>query len=689
MNNPLLDLDHLPAFDAIRPEHVEPAIDEQLAQNRALIATLTAMEPAPADASARQLFEQLVLPLERARQRLGRVWSPVTHLNAVMNNEPLREAYNACLSKLTGYATEVSQNEALCEAYKAILARDDEDGLDPAQRKLLEDAVRDFRLAGVDLPAAAKARFAEVRNELSAAQSRFEENVLDATTAWSRHITDRAELDGLPEHMLARAAAEAAERGLDGWVLTLDFPTYQAVVTHAESADLRRTLYEAWATRASDRGPHAGEWDNTGEMSRILSLRQEIASITGFANYAEYSLATKMAASVDEVIAFLEELADRSRPAGEAEMATLEAFAGRALEAWDVPWVAEQVRRRQFDISDEMLRPYFPLDRVVAGLFRLVETLFAVRVRRDEQVAGWHPDTRFYVIEDADGTARGGFYVDLFARARKRGGAWMDECVVRAELDERTELPVAYLVCNFTPASGGRPAQLSHAEVVTLFHEFGHSLHHMLTRVGYPSLAGINGVPWDAVELPSQFLENFAWTPEVIGMISGHVDTGEPLPDAMLRKLIDSRGFNAGMQMLRQLEFALFDMRLHAAGDGQAPNAAFIMRTLDEVRQQVSVVPVPEFNRFACSFSHIFAGGYAAGYYSYKWAEVLSADAFSAFEEEGILSQQTGERWLRNVLEVGGTREAMDAFVAFRGRRPTVDALLRHNGLLSTETAQD
>ncbi|MEO0972168.1 MAG: M3 family metallopeptidase [Pseudomonadota bacterium] len=686
-DNPLLQIESLPDFPRISPEHVTPALERQLEDNRALIEQLTAAEGADSDDDPAALFARVVIPLEQARQRLSRVWSPVSHLNAVMNSEALREAYNECLAKLTGYATELAQNEALCALYNKILARDEAVGgaLDASQRRLIEEAVRDFRLSGVDLPAERKARFRELMRDLSAAQSTFEENVLDATNAFSYTTADRDELAGLPDHVIARAAEQAREAG-DGtgstWRFVLDFPTYQAVVTHADHAPLRKRFYEAWSTRASDQGPQAGEWDNTQLMGKILRLRAEVAALTGFAHYAEYSLATKMAESVDQVIDFLEDLAARSLPAGRREFEALEEFAGTKLEAWDVAWAAERVRQERFDISDEMLRPYFPLERVISGMFALVERLFGIRVRADDSISGWHPDSRFYLLETADGTARGGFYVDLFARRAKRGGAWMDECVVRAELEGRTELPVAYLVCNFTPASGDAPAQLSHNEVITLFHEFGHSLHHMLTRVGYPSLAGINGVPWDAVELPSQFLENFAWDPAVIEMISGHVQTGAPLPEELLDRLIASRTFGAGMAMLRQLEFALFDMRLHA---GQAPKehdeGRVIAETLAQVREAVSVVPVPEFNRFPCSFSHIFAGGYAAGYYSYKWAEVLSADAFSAFEEEGVLSTQTGQRWLQNVLEVGGTRDAMEAFVGFRGRAPSSDALLRHSGL--------
>ncbi|MEM9384126.1 MAG: M3 family metallopeptidase [Pseudomonadota bacterium] len=681
--NPLLQIDALPDFQRIEAEHAIPAVDHQLQRNRSLIAELETLNPTGDD--ARTLFARVVVPLERARQQLGRVWSPISHLNAVMNTSAMRAAYNACLAKLTAYETELQQNVALCTLYKEVLERDRAEGgvLASDQHRLVEDAVRDFHLSGVDLPAASKARFSDLMRDLTAAQSRFEENVLDATNTFFHVVTDERELDGLPAHAITRAAEQAAAASDGpGWRFVLDLPTYQTIVKHANSEALRKLFYEAWSTRASDAGPHAGQWDNTPLMGKILRLRSEIASITGFDTFADYSLATKMADTVDQVIDFLEDLAARSLPAGRSEFRSLETHAGRTLEAWDVAWVAEQVRRQRFDISDEILRPYFPLERVVQGMFDLVGKLFDIRIRHDPRVRCWHEDARYYVLEDADGKARGGFYVDLFVRPDKRSGAWMDTCVVRAELEGHTELPVAYLVCNFTPPNGDQPAQLSHSEVLTLFHEFGHSLHHMMTRVAYPSHSGINGVPWDAVELPSQFLENFVWDREVIGMISGHVETGEPLTEELLDRLIASRTFNAGMAMLRQLEFALFDMRLHAqAAPNNGEEERSIGRTLSAVRDAVSVVPVPDFNRFPCSFSHIFAGGYAAGYYSYKWAEVLSADAYSAFEEEGVLNVPTGQRWLENVLEVGGTRDAMEAFVGFRGRPPTADALLRHSGL--------
>ena len=668
MDNPLLDLSDLPKFSEIRPEHVEPAVDQVLAENRAALDELLQTPEAS--------WQNVAEPLELMSHRLGRVWAPVGHLNAVVNSEPLREAYNRCLPKLSEYSTELGQNEKLFGAYRAIA--DQQDGLDAAQRKVVEHRLRDFRLSGVGLQGPEKQRFRDLMQELSSLQAKFEENLLDATNAWSRQLTDADQLDGLPADLKERARAAAADKDLKGWLLELDFPTYHAVLSHAHSEALRKDFYEAWTTRASDLGPHAGRWDNTRLMEQILAARQSAAHLLGYANFAEYSLATKMADDTGAVLSFLEDLAARSKPAAERDFAEIEAFAGRPLQAWDVPYYAERLRRERYAISDDALRPYFPVDRVMAGMFGLVETLFGIRIRAGAGREVWHQDVNYFEVED-DGGPRGGFYVDLYARQRKRGGAWMDDCVGRARLAGQLQHPVAFLVCNFMPATGGRPALLTHDEVVTLFHEFGHTLHHLLTRVDYPSVAGINGVAWDAVELPSQFMENFAWQAEVLPSISGHYESGEPLPDELLQRLLESRNFQSGMQMVRQLEFALFDFRIHSADHPMS--AEEVQGVLAQVRRQVAVVPYPDFNRFANGFSHIFAGGYAAGYYSYKWAELLSADAFAAFEETGVLDPEAGRRFLRAVLEVGGSIDAMDTFVAFRGRKPEPDALLRHAGI--------
>ena len=670
MLNPLLTDYQLPPFARIRPEHAEPAVRTLLDGNRRQLAALL---EAGADG-----WDGLVAPIERMHHVLARAWSPIGHLNSVLNGEELRAAYNACLPLLTSYHTELAQNAALCAAYQRILDREGPQ-LVPEQRKLLENALRDFRLAGVSLPEDRKQRFRRVMERLASVQAKFDENVLDATNAWSRVVGDERELSGLPAMIVERARAAAQAAGLPGWLLPLDAPNYQAVLTHCDDGPLRREFYEAWVTRASDQGPHAGKWNNTPLMAEVLALRHEAANLAGFANFAEYSLATKMARDPDEVLQFLRRLARLSRPAAEREYQELETFAGRGLEAWDVAYYSEQLKRARLDVSEEALRPYFPLPRVLAGLFAVASRLYRIRIVARSDVHAYHPDVRYFDILDRDGTPRGGFFLDLYARANKRGGAWMDECVGRLQVGQARALPIAYLVCNFAPPVGERPSLLTHHDVLTVFHEFGHGLHHMLTRVNYPSVAGINGVPWDAVELPSQFMENFAWRSEVLPLISSHVDTGEALPLATLERLQATRSFQAGMQTVRQLEFGLFDFRLHAEySPEQGPRIA---ETLAEVRAEVSVVPAPAFNRFPNSFQHVFSGGYAAGYYSYKWAEVLSADAFGAFEEQGIYDVSTARRFLQAILERGGSRDAMEAFVEFRGRRPELEPLLRQLGL--------
>jgi oligopeptidase A len=670
MANPLLSDFALPSFRSIAAQHAEPAIRGLLEENRHALQRLL-------DSGASG-WDGIVAPLERMHHRLARAWSPIGHLNGVLNSDELRAAYNACLPLLTAYHTELGQNARLCAAYQRV---NDTEGerLQPDQRKLISNALRDFRLAGVSLPEDRKDRFRAVMERLAVAQSKFDENVLDATNAWSRSVTDAADLEGLPPAVVERARAAAESAARPGWQFSLDAPNYQAVMTHAASESLRRDFYTAWVTRASDAGPHAGRWDNTPLMAEILALRYEAANLVGFANFAEFSLATKMAHSPSEVLEFLRRLAGVSRAAARREFAELEAFAGRSLQAWDVAFFAERLKRDRLQVSEEELRPYFPLPRVLAGLFAVASRLYGIRIVARPGTEVYHPDVRFFEILERDGTPRGGFFLDLYARPKKRGGAWMDECVGRMRLDHATALPIAYLVCNFTPPAGAQPTQLTHQEVLTLFHEFGHGLHHMLTRVDFPSVAGINGVPWDAVELPSQFMENFAWRAEVLPLISAHVTTGEPLPLATLHKLQATRTFQAGMQTVRQLEFGLFDFRLHA--EYSPERGPRITETLAEVRDEVAVVRPPAFNRFPHSFQHVFSGGYAAGYYSYKWAEVLSADAFGAFEENGVFDAVTARRFLRAILERGGSRDAMEAFVEFRGRRPEIEPLLRQMGL--------
>ncbi len=675
MNNPLLEMSDLPAFDLIRAEYVEPALDAVLTNARTAIEALIEFDQV-------HDWDTLMAPLESVQDALNQVWSPVSHLNAVVNNEALRAAYNACLPKLTEFHTELGQNEALYRAVRQVA--DSSDALDGAQRAVLEHALRDFHLSGVDLPPDKKQRYKAVLQELSALQSKFQDNVLDATGAWRKHLTDPAALAGLPESAMSAARQDAQRAGLDGWLLTLDFPCYLPVMSYAEDPGLRREMYEAFVTRASELGPDAGQYDNTQLMEQILCLRHEAAQLLGFDSYAERSLATKMAADPTQVLAFLDDLAIRSRPQAQREFAELTAFAAQhggvdRLNGWDLSYYAEKLRLHRYDISQEALRPYFPENRVVPGLFSVVERLYGVTIKPRTGVAVWHPDVRFYDVLDRDGVIRAHCYVDLYARAHKRGGAWMADFRGRRKLADGSQTPVAYITCNFTPPVGDSPALFTHNEVVTLFHEFGHGLHHMLTQVDCLEVSGINGVEWDAVELPSQFMENWCWEREALDLLSGHVETGEPIPDALYQRMIDAKHFQSGMQMVRQLEFALFDFRLHA--EYQPESGARVMDIWSQVRDRVAVVPSAAFNRFPNAFTHIFSGGYAAGYYSYKWAEVLSADAFSRFEEDGIFNADTGRAFLNEVLAVGGARKAMDSFVAFRGRAPSIEPLLRHSGI--------
>ncbi|WKZ12644.1 MAG: M3 family metallopeptidase [Gammaproteobacteria bacterium] len=673
MTNPLLAPrpDGLPEFAAIRPEHVEPALQQTLAANRRALEELLARtrDGAPS-------FEAVVLPLEELGDRLHRVWSPVSHLNAVANSPALRDAYNSCLPALSRYHTEIAQNGALYQLFEQVsgtVAADRGDGA----RALLDQALRDFRLAGVTLPEEPKRRFMEVMEALTELQAKFEQNLLDAMATWSQRETDPARLAGIPAHLLERAAADAGEAG--GWLLRLDQPTYVTVMTHAKNRELRALLHRAWATRASDQAPSPAEFDNGAVMEQILALRHEAARLVGFAGFAEYSLATKMATSVAEVREFLGRLVAASREAARREIDELTRFAGHPLEPWDIAYYSEELRRQKFAVSDEELRPYFPLPGVLQGLFDLVQQLYGLRLEPGDGPMLWHPHARYFRVVDAGGRLVGGLLTDFYARSEKRSGAWMDDCVNRKRLDGHTQLPVAHLVCNFAPPGAKAPSLLSHDEVLTLFHEMGHALHHLLTRIDYPSVAGIHGVPWDAVELPSQFMEGFAWEPEILAMISGHHETGAPLPAATVERLRASRVFQGGMHMVRQLEFALFDLRVHAEYDPGA--GARIMPLLRETRAAVAVVPGADYDRFPHGFAHIFGGGYAAGYYSYKWAEVLSSDAYAAFEEQGVLNRALAQRFREEILEIGGSRDIGVAFRNFRGRAPDIAALLRHSGI--------
>ncbi|MGZ8194096.1 MAG: oligopeptidase A [Methylosarcina sp.] len=677
MTNPLLIDTPLPLFSQIQPEHVEPAIDQLLAEARSVVEERL-------KATESYTWKNLIEPLENIEDKLNKAWSPVSHMNSVVNSDALREAYNACLPKLSEYSTEMGQNEALFKAYRAIAESDEYQSLDTAQKKIIENALRDFRLSGIDLDAEKKQRFKEISQELSSLASRYEENVMDATNAWTKLFTDELDLTGLPESALAQARQTAELNNENGWMITLQFPSYHAVMTYADNRELRREHYEAFSTRASDRGPHAGRWDNSEIMEKILALRHEKARLLGFDNYAELSLATKMAENPDDVIRFLEDLADKSWRQARRDLAELREFARdyygiHDLQSWDIGYYSEKMRQHYYQLSQEELRTYFPVTKVLPGLFAVVEKLYGLNISEIHGFDTWHPDVRFFEITDSNGDLRGRFYIDLYARPKKRGGAWMDDCINRKKIDGEIQTPVAYLTCNFTPPTGSDPALLTHDEVTTLFHEFGHGLHHMLTKVDHLGVSGIHGVEWDAVELPSQFMENWCWEKEALALMSGHYRTDEPLPDALFDKMIAAKNFQAGMLMVRQLEFSLFDFRIHSEYD---PNkGGRIYETLNQVRAQVAVVQPPEFNRFAHGFSHIFAGGYAAGYYSYKWAEVLSSDAFSLFEEKGIFDPETGSAFLANILEKGGSEDAMDLFVKFRGRKPTIDALLRHNGI--------
>lgn len=677
MKNPLTHTAGLPAFESITASHLVPAIEQLLAENRETVKSLL-------DNTQDYNWDNLLQKLEDMDDRLNRAWSPASHLHSVADNDQLREAYNACLEKLSDYSTEMGQNEDLFHAYEQIANSDEFKSLTTAQQKVITNALRDFQLSGIALNAEAKERYKAIQQKLSKLQTKFEENLLDATQAWKKLITNKEELSGLPESSLALAAQAAKNENKEGWLLTLEFPSYMPVMQYADNADLRREVYEAYVTRASDKGPDAGTFDNSEIMLEILKYRTEKAKLLGFDSYAHYSLATKMAENPDEVLGFLNDLAERTKSYAKQEFEELTRFAIETanvarLETWDVAYFSEKLRQKKFDISQEALRPYFPVDQVLEGLFAITGKLYDVTIKRRDGVQVWHKDVMFFDILDPQGNLRGSFYLDLYARQHKRGGAWMDECIVRRKSSAGIQDPVAYLTCNFTPPLNDKPALLTHDEVTTLFHEFGHGLHHMMTRVEYSGVSGINGVPWDAVELPSQFMENWCWEKEALDLFARHVDTGLLIDDELYEKMTRARTFQAGMQMVRQLEFALFDYRLHM--EFAANESLDIQTLLNEVRDKVAVVKAPEFNRFQHSFAHIFAGGYAAGYYSYKWAEVLSADAFSKFEERGIFDKLTGKEFLHSILEQGGSREPMDLFIEFRGRKPSIEPLLRHSGI--------
>lgn len=665
----------LPLFSTIKPEEIELRLDQLLKSNRQKIQQLLQQQQ-PFN------WDNLVNPLEDVENRLHEFWAPIAHMNAVVNAPALRDAYNACLPKLTDYYTQLSHNQKLYEAIGSIGQGLEYQRLNQPQRKVIDNELRDFKLSGIALPEAKKKHFAKLSKQLAQLNSKFEENILDATQGWTKHITDEKELAGLPEH----AITAAKQRQKEGWMFTLEAPSYLAVITHAQSRRLREEMYHAFCTRASDQGPTANCWDNSDVMHDILKCRLELAQLLGFNNFAEYSLATKMVKTPQEAIDFLNQLVDASLPKARAEFKELSEFAKKTLgikklEIWDVTFASEKLRQHRYAISQEELRPYFPESQVLRGLFDIVNRLFNVSVEELHTVDVWHPDVRCFALYDGKGELRSYFYFDLYARENKRGGAWMDDARPRHRLNNgELQLPIAFVTCNFNPPVGKDPALFSHIDVVTLLHEFGHALQHMLTKIDYVDVSGINGIPWDAVEVASQFLENWAFEKESLKLLSKHYKTGEPLPDALFNKMNKAKNFQSAMLMMRQLEFALFDMYLYVEFDSRQNNQ--IQMILQKVRERVCVVPVPEFNRFQHAFSHIFSGGYAAGYYSYKWAEVMASDAFSLFEEKGIFDRNTAQNFLTYILEPGGSEDPDELFKAFRGREPTVDALLKHSGII-------
>lgn len=674
MTNPLLSNSSLPLFSQIKPEHVLPAIKETLNNCRKTIKSVL-------EQNSEYTWDNLVQPIDEMDEKFSRAWSPVSHLNSVKNSPELREAYEACLPLLSQYSTWVGQHKPLYNAYKQLKDSNHFENLSKAQKKVINNALRDFELSGIGLADDEQKRYGEIVAKLSELSSQYSNNVLDATMGWSKLITNIEDLSGMPESALAAAKEQAKAKEQDGWLLTLDIPSYLPVMTYCDNRDLRFELYQAYNTRASDQGPNAGKWDNTEIIKQIISLRAELAQLLGFDTYADKSLATKMAETVTQVTAFLTDLATKAKPQGEKELTELkryayEYFGASDIKPWDIAYYSEKQKQHLYTINDEELRPYFPEDRVISGLFEVVRRIFGITAKQRHDVEVWAPEVKFYDLYNANGELKGSFYLDLYAREHKRGGAWMDDCIGKMRFsDGHIQKPVAYLTCNFNRPIGDKPALFTHNEVTTLFHEFGHGLHHMLTEIDVSSVAGINGVPWDAVELPSQFLENWCWQPEALEFISGHYQTGEPLPQEMLEKMLDSKNFQAALFILRQLEFGLFDFKLHSE---KTPD---ILETLKQVREQVAVVPTVDWGRFPHAFSHIFAGGYAAGYYSYLWAEVLSADAFSRFEEEGIFNANTGNAFLDNILSQGGSDEPMTLFKNFRGREPQLEALLRHYGI--------
>jgi oligopeptidase A len=686
MSNPLLEQASLPTFSKIKPEHIIPALDQILAENRVQVDSLLKQHES-------FTWQNLIQPLEDLEDRLNSTWAIINHLNAVTNSKAMREAYHICLPKISEYSTEMAHNKKLYNAIKSLADGPQFEKLDHIQQKIIRDELRDFHLAGVDLPPDDKRRFSYYQKRLSKLMSQFEDNLLDATQGWSHLVTDEKELAGIPKRAVNAAKKLAEQKNLAGWLFTLDPPSFVAVITHANSRELRKTLYTAYVTRASEIGPNAGVWDNGKVMEDILKVRQEVAKMLGFNNYAEVSLVTKSALSLQRVLDFLRELARHALPRARREFAELTHFAQKhhaveQLEAWDIAYYSEKLRQHKFTVSEEQLRVYFPEAQVLSGLFTITQRLFGMTVKEVPNLEVWHKDVRFFEIYDAANNLRGQFYLDLYARSNKRGGAWMDECHTHRRLPNgQIQNSLVFITCNFSRPNDTDPSLLSHEEVLTLFHEFGHGLHHMLTQIDYADASGGSSVPWDVIEFPSQFMENWAWEKDALELIARHYQTNEPFPAELFERLRAIEYFQAGLQMMRQLEFGLFDFRLHLEFDSAKKNQ--IQHILDEVRAQCSVLPVPEFNRFQHSFAHIFgSNAYAAGYYSYKWAEVMSSDAFAKFEEKGIFDRKTGEEFLHHILEKGGSEDPIKLFIDFRGREPRIDALLRHIGQFATDVGE-
>lgn len=688
MSISILEQFDLPQFKDIDSEKVPTLIKDLLHSNQDKLTSILK----PVDAYT---WDNLMQPLEEMSDKLHKKWSPIAHLHAVLESPPLRQAYNTAQPLITEYYTQLGQNESLYKAIKSLTENEHFHELNAAQHKILEHEIRDFKLSGIHLPKEQKAKFAELQKELSEKTTRFAENLLDATAGWTLTITDPRKIANLPPQDLKLAEDNAKQRGIDGYVITLDYPSYSAAIKFLDDREIRKTLYTAYTTRASDRGPCSGKWDNSKIMEDILRLRHEIAHLIGFTNYAEYSLVTKMAKNPSRVLSFLKALLDKAKPVAKVEWEEVSALAKKidgltTLEAYDLPYYSEKLRKAKYAITEEAVRVYFPIDHVLNGMFTLVQKVFGITIQEVRGVAAWHQDVRFFSIYDDSGALCGGFYTDLYARAHKRDGAWMDDyCSRRRLASGKTQFPIAFLTCNFMPPVDQKGALLTHNDVITLFHEFGHCLHHLLTKVDYTFVAGINGVPWDAVEFPSQFMENWCWEKEALALISSHYQTGESLPDDLYQKMINAKYFQTGLQFIRQLEFSLFDFRLHLEYDPKQPG--FIQTMLNEIRNETAVYKTPEFNRFQNSFSHIFAGGYAAGYYSYKWAEVLSADAFDQFEKQKsnngtIFNPAIGRAFMHNILETGGVRDPLAAFIAFCGHEPDINALIRQSGLTQPNT---